>query len=198
MKGSTFHLWAKIIAFIEICYSLYIIGFCGYGLSYAHFNWITRVSEFDTGTLEILGAGIALAMIGIYFSSGLFLVGFCDGNYPNLVLAHIFKNVCFFIMSFGLTVYEFTKWRKSNVDNATFAMNFFLMFMIFGVTAPLLSTIFDWKYLSYIKLRNIQIEMVIHAMNKIERESVKKPNPGKKWKNLEGKRAMGKKVRKED
>ena len=40
--------------------------------------------------------------------------------------------------------------------------------------------------------------MVIHAMNKIERESVKKPNPGKKWKNLEGKRAMGKKVRKED
>ena len=195
MKGPNFHLFAKIIAFLEICYYLYSIGICGYGLANAHFDYITqRVPELDTS----MAVGIAFAIIGIFFSSGLLLVGFCHGEFSNLVVAHIFKNVCFFIMSFGFILYEFTIWRKSNVDNATFAMNFFLMFMIFGVTAPLLSTIFDWKYLSYIKLRNIQIEMVIHAMNKIERESVKKPNPGKKWKNLEGKRAMGKKVRKED
>ena len=198
MKGSTFHLWAKIIAFIEICYSLYIIGFCGYGLSYAHFNWITRVSEFDTGTLEILGAGIALAMIGIYFSSGLFLVGFCDGNYPNLVLAHIFKNVCFFIMSFGLTVNEFTKWRKSEVSNASFAMSFWVWFMIFGVTCPLLATIFDWKYYSFIKRRNIQIEMIIDAFDKTQRNYRKKPNAGNKWRNLEAKRGKKDRVRKED
>ena len=205
MKGSTFHLMAKIIAFIEICFSLYIIGICGYGLSNAHFDWITRrVSEFDTAILKISGAGIAVAIIEIYFSSGLFLVGFCHGDPPNvlglnLVLAHIFKNVCFFIMSFGLIVYEFTRWRKSEVDNASFAMNF-VMFMILGVTAPLLTTMFDWKYHSYIKQRNIQIETIIGAMDKIER---KKPNVGNKWKNLEAKRgkkngAMGKKVRKED
>ena len=57
-------LLSMIFSIIEICYCFYILGMCAYGLSHAHYRWITRLDyEFDIETLKISGFGMAISMM---------------------------------------------------------------------------------------------------------------------------------------
>ena len=95
--------------------------------------------------------GIVVASVGIFFSFGLFKVGFYNGNDSENVGWHIVKNVYLaMFMIFGLLSFDFSRLLKdSGVDNFIFSKRF-VVYMIYGVMFPILATIFDCKYISYI------------------------------------------------
>ena len=111
-----------------------------------------KISATISEMMKADAFGNFVASVGIFFSFGLFKVGFYNGNDSENVWWHIIvKNVYLaMFMIFGLLSFDFSRLLKdSGVDNFIFSKRF-VVYMIYGVMFPILATIFDCKYISYI------------------------------------------------
>ena len=120
------------------------------------------------------------AYFGLYFTYGptsiwfLRILGYGHGaNLSKNILWHIFKNVCLIVMSLGVILNDFSRISRNNsgIDNDVSCDKSFVMLMIFGVMFPMLVTIFDWKYYSFIRqeLRELYLQLRIRRDRNVTR-----------------------------